>query len=195
MADVQLDTQDAFAKVWSRPCSRSRSRRSRPTPTRASCSTSPARPRKLLIAGGTSRPPPETGSPRAAAAYYNAVWRNLPRLLFDDELPTGLKADGDARWRSAVQRLLTNPEGAIVGRELRPQRDRRPRRGAQPGPGRRPAQGLTRSSSARTPTEVAVGQAGPAHAASTSVLGRRHGAGCGAPGWSTSTMPVPGSST
>ncbi|HWO52046.1 MAG TPA: penicillin acylase family protein, partial [Ornithinibacter sp.] len=53
-------------------------------------------------------------------AYYNAVWRNLLELLFDDELPSGLKADGDARWRSAVQRLLSTPRSPWWDNKLTP---------------------------------------------------------------------------
>ncbi|CAN7320778.1 penicillin acylase family protein [Knoellia sp. LjRoot47] len=46
----------------------------------------------------------------AAAAYYNAVWANLLRLLFDDEVPEGLEADGNSRHMAAVTRLLQNPK-------------------------------------------------------------------------------------
>ena len=46
----------------------------------------------------------------AAAAYYNAVWSNLLRLLFDDEVPEDLQADGNSRWMAAVTRLLQNPK-------------------------------------------------------------------------------------
>jgi penicillin G amidase len=64
--------------------------------------------------------PAGDGDSAAAAAYYNAVWRNLLELVFDDELPAGLKADGDARWRSAVQRLLSNPKSAWWDNKLTP---------------------------------------------------------------------------
>ncbi|MEO6789589.1 MAG: penicillin acylase family protein [Ornithinibacter sp.] len=64
---------------------------------------------------------PAGGSPQGApAAYYNAVWRNLLELLFDDELPTGLKADGGARWRAAVQKLLSEPDSAWWDNKLTP---------------------------------------------------------------------------
>ena len=56
----------------------------------------------------------------AAAAYYNAVWRNLLELLFDDELPAGLKADGGARWRAAVEQLLSDPESDWWDNKLTP---------------------------------------------------------------------------
>ncbi len=56
----------------------------------------------------------------AAAAYYNAVWRNLCELLFDDELPADMKSDGGARWRSAVQNLLADPESEWWDNKLTP---------------------------------------------------------------------------
>jgi penicillin amidase len=42
----------------------------------------------------------------AAAAYYNAVWSNLLRLGFDDELGDALAADGGDRWFEVVTQLL-----------------------------------------------------------------------------------------
>ena len=48
------------------------------------------------------------------------MWRNLLELLFDDELPAGLKADGGDRWRSAVQQLLGNPKSAWWDNKLTP---------------------------------------------------------------------------
>lgn len=48
----------------------------------------------------------------AAAAYYNAVWANLMRLLFDDEVPEDLQANGGSRYFAAVTRLLSNPRSA-----------------------------------------------------------------------------------
>ncbi|MGN6303040.1 MAG: penicillin acylase family protein [Angustibacter sp.] len=42
----------------------------------------------------------------AAAAYYNAVWSNLLRLGFDDELGDALAADGGDRWFQVVTVLL-----------------------------------------------------------------------------------------
>ena len=35
-----------------------------------------------------------TGAKSAPAAYYNAVWSNILRLTFDDELSGDLEADG-----------------------------------------------------------------------------------------------------
>lgn len=48
----------------------------------------------------------------AAAAYFNAVYRNLLRLTFDDELPEGLRPDGDSRWFAVLGELLTQPDSA-----------------------------------------------------------------------------------
>jgi len=48
-----------------------------------------------------------TGS--AAAAYFNAVWRNLLALTFHDEMRESLWPDGGGRWWAAVSRLLRQP--------------------------------------------------------------------------------------
>lgn len=45
----------------------------------------------------------------AAAAYFNAVWRRLLLVTFDDDLPTGLRPDGSPRWFDVVGRLLERP--------------------------------------------------------------------------------------
>jgi penicillin amidase len=47
------------------------------------------------------------GSP--AAAYYNAVWRNLLALTFHDELSQAVWPDGGDRWFEVVRRLLAEP--------------------------------------------------------------------------------------
>ncbi|NJC63334.1 penicillin acylase family protein [Planosporangium flavigriseum] len=44
----------------------------------------------------------------AAAAYYNAVWRNLLARLFD-ELPADRRPDGEDRWFEVVRTLITDP--------------------------------------------------------------------------------------
>ncbi len=56
--------------------------------------------------------PADDSSSGAAAAYYNAVWANLLRLLFDDEVPEDLQANGGSRYMAAVGRLLANPKSA-----------------------------------------------------------------------------------
>ncbi len=53
-----------------------------------------------------------TDKDSAAAAFYNAVWSNLLRLTFDDELSGDLKADGGDRWFTVVGNLLTDPRNA-----------------------------------------------------------------------------------
>lgn len=44
-----------------------------------------------------------------AAAYYNAVWRNLLQLTFRDQLPLSVAIDGGSRWFEVVRRLLKQP--------------------------------------------------------------------------------------
>jgi penicillin G amidase len=68
-----------------------------------------------------------TGAASAPAAYYNAVWSNLLRLTFDDELSGDLRADGGDRWYAVVDALLKDPSnpwwddkgtpGVIEGRD------------------------------------------------------------------------------
>jgi penicillin amidase len=47
----------------------------------------------------------------APAAYFNAVWRNLLRLTFDDQLPTAVAENvrGGDRWFEVVRGLLETP--------------------------------------------------------------------------------------
>ena len=49
--------------------------------------------------------PPES----AAAAYYNAVWRNVLALTFTDQLPESLSPMGGDRWFEVVGALLDQP--------------------------------------------------------------------------------------
>lgn len=56
----------------------------------------------------------------AAAAYYNAVWRSLLRLGFDDELGGDLAADGGDRWFAVVTSLLARPGDAWWDDRLTP---------------------------------------------------------------------------
>jgi penicillin amidase len=46
----------------------------------------------------------------AAAAYFNAVWRNLLALTFHDDLPEDRRPGGGGRWFEVVRRLLETPE-------------------------------------------------------------------------------------
>ena len=61
-----------------------------------------------LLRGWDHTQPPDS----AAAAYYNAVWRSLLRLGFDDEFAADLAADGGGRWFEVVTRLLERPRDA-----------------------------------------------------------------------------------
>jgi penicillin amidase len=53
------------------------------------------------------------GATSAAAAYYNAVWSNLLRLTFHDEMRESQWPDGDSRWFMVVGRLLRQPANAF----------------------------------------------------------------------------------
>jgi penicillin G amidase len=55
----------------------------------------------------------------AAAAYYNAVWSNVLRLTFDDELGD-MKADGGSQWMQALAGLLAKPRDAWWDNKLTP---------------------------------------------------------------------------
>ncbi len=45
----------------------------------------------------------------APAAYFNAVWANIIRLTFNDELSGDLAADGGEDWFAVVQGILNRP--------------------------------------------------------------------------------------
>ena len=119
MAAIQMDDEDTFARVLV-PALLA-------VPLEASESEPDSdglleftREARELLRGWDRTTPAGDGESGAAAAYYNAVWRNLCELLFDDELPQGLKADGGGRYRSAVQQLLTNPKSAWWDDKLTP---------------------------------------------------------------------------
>jgi len=46
----------------------------------------------------------------AAAAYYNAVWRQTLELTFHDELPESIHPKGGDRWFEVMRRLLAEPD-------------------------------------------------------------------------------------
>ncbi len=46
----------------------------------------------------------------AAAAYFSAVWANVVKLAFADELPEGDGPDGSSRWLEVVRNLLDEPD-------------------------------------------------------------------------------------
>jgi penicillin amidase len=55
----------------------------------------------------------------AAAAYYNAVYSNVLRLTFNDELGD-MKADGGSRWMQALTGLLARPKDGWWDNKLTP---------------------------------------------------------------------------
>jgi penicillin G amidase len=119
LSDIQLDTQDSFAKVLVPALLAVPLETSEAAPDAGDLLDFTRGARELLRTWDFTTPT-GNGQSGAAAAYYNAVWRNLLELLFDDELPSGLKADGDARWRSAVQKLLATPKSAWWDNKLTP---------------------------------------------------------------------------
>ena len=103
-----------------RRCSRCRWRRRRPTPTSDDLLEFTREARELLR-GWDFTTPTGDGEAGAAAAYYNAVWRNLLELLFDDELPAG--PQGRRRRTGGARRcseLLANPKSAWWDNKLTP---------------------------------------------------------------------------
>jgi penicillin amidase len=53
----------------------------------------------------------DQGADSAAAAYFNAVWRNVLRLTFEDELTGDLRPDGGDRWFAVMTQLFADPQG------------------------------------------------------------------------------------
>lgn len=49
----------------------------------------------------------DAGSP--AAAYFNAVWKNLLSLVFHDQLPMSVWPTGNSRWWTVMENLLNRP--------------------------------------------------------------------------------------
>jgi penicillin G amidase len=67
------------------------------------------RPAQDLLRDWNYRQPTDS----APAAYFNAVWRNLLRLMFGGTLstiPGAEQPDGGDRWFEAVRHLLTTPD-------------------------------------------------------------------------------------
>lgn len=60
----------------------------------------------------------------AAAAYFNAVWKHLLALTFD-ELPKGQKPNGDDRWWLVMTRLMGDPSSPWWDVKSTPQRETR----------------------------------------------------------------------
>ncbi|HLU46290.1 MAG TPA: penicillin acylase family protein [Natronosporangium sp.] len=73
-------------------------------------------------AGGKAGTPEAASS--AAAAYFNAVWRNLLSLTFD-ELPADHAPGGGGRWFEVVTGLLAEPESPWWDRVDTPEQETR----------------------------------------------------------------------
>jgi penicillin G amidase len=112
MASIQLDDRDPFASTLV------------PYLLRINLRKDPfTREAQQLLRGWDF----SSGATSAPAAYYNAVWSNVLRLTFDDELSRDLRADGGGRWYAVVVNLLNdsnNPwwddkgtPGVIEGRD------------------------------------------------------------------------------
>ena len=119
MAAIQLDSTDDFAKVLV-PALLAVPLGANETDPDSDGLLEFTREARELLRGWDRTTPAGDEEAGASAAYYNAVWRNLCELLFDDELPVGLKADGGSRYRAAVEQLLTNPRSAWWDNKLTP---------------------------------------------------------------------------
>ncbi len=53
------------------------------------------------------------GAGSASAAYFNAVWRQLLRLTFADQLPAATMPTGDSRWWAVMLRLVRQPHDQL----------------------------------------------------------------------------------
>ncbi|NUR90116.1 MAG: penicillin acylase family protein [Nonomuraea sp.] len=93
MADIQRDTRNGLAETLV------------PALMKIDLAGPANQARDLLKAWDGSQ---DTGS--AAAAYFNAVWRHLLKLTFDDDLPAGARPAGGDRWYEVVGRLLAVPD-------------------------------------------------------------------------------------
>ncbi len=58
-----------------------------------------------LLAGWDGSQGPDS----AAAAYFNAVWKQLLRIAFQDQLQKAQRPDGSGRWMTLVTGLLDDP--------------------------------------------------------------------------------------
>lgn len=108
MAQIQLDTRNQFAPtlvkaLLSVPLA---------GPEDSEAEVAFTREAQDLLRDWDFTSPADDSDAGAAAAYYNAVWSNLLQLLFDDEVPEDLQADGGGRYRAAVTLLLENPKSA-----------------------------------------------------------------------------------
>ncbi|MBR7744843.1 penicillin acylase family protein [Phycicoccus sp. BSK3Z-2] len=119
MRSIQLDDQDLFAQVLVPALLGVPLEAPEDEPQQQELLRFTEEARTLLRAWDRTTPAADSEA-SAAAAYYNAVWSKLTELLFDDELPPDLRADGGARWRAAVQNLLADPESLWWDNALTP---------------------------------------------------------------------------
>jgi penicillin amidase len=93
MAEIQRDTRNEFAKTLV------------PALMEVDLAGPAVRARQLLESWDGTQ---DAGS--APAAYFNAVWRQVLLLTFDDELPDGARPGGGDRWYEVIRQLLQQPE-------------------------------------------------------------------------------------
>ncbi|MGW3345155.1 penicillin acylase family protein [Nonomuraea rubra] len=93
MSEIQQDTSNGFAETLV------------PALMRVDLAGPSVRARDLLDGWDG-----EQGQDSAAAAYFNAVWRHVLTLTFDDDLPESARPTGGDRWYEVVRRLLEAPE-------------------------------------------------------------------------------------
>ncbi|GAA2897594.1 penicillin acylase family protein [Nonomuraea rubra] len=93
MSEIQQDTSNGFAETLV------------PALMRVDLAGPSVRARALLDGWDG-----EQGQDSAAAAYFNAVWRHVLTLTFDDDLPESARPTGGDRWYEVVRRLLEAPE-------------------------------------------------------------------------------------
>ncbi|GAA3110883.1 hypothetical protein GCM10020001_031760 [Nonomuraea salmonea] len=93
MARIQQDTANGFAETLV------------PALERVDLAGPAVKARELLTSWDGTQ---SAGS--APAAYFNAVWRHLLMLTFNDDLPEGARPTGGDRWYEVVRRLLDAPD-------------------------------------------------------------------------------------
>ena len=110
MARIQQDTSNGLARTLV------------PALMEVSLAGPSVQARKLLDGWDGSQ-----GLDSAPAAYFNAVWRHLLRLTFNDDLPQGAWPTGGDRWYEVVGRLLGTPDDPfwddVTSKELVESRD------------------------------------------------------------------------
>ena len=106
-ADPARHLQRRSPPPWCRTCSTS------------TCDVASHRQGQRLLRGWDFTQPADS----AAAAYFNAVWRNLLRTdASTTSCPESAWPDGGDRWFEVVSALLDKPDDAVVGRHRHPRR-------------------------------------------------------------------------